>query len=157
MHYYQFAIGDYSSHTSRLTLMEDLAYRRLLDIYYLQETPLKGTPANIARQIGMSENLTEVKYVLRHFFSHTKRGKSERWRNKRADKQIAKYHEKSQMASKAAQTRWRNESGRNADALQTQSQPITNNQEPITNNSRRQYVKKDKSERDDEALRKYLK
>jgi uncharacterized protein YdaU (DUF1376 family) len=37
MHYYQFNIGDYQSHTAHLTDMEDLAYRRLLDWYYLHE------------------------------------------------------------------------------------------------------------------------
>ncbi|NDH69342.1 MAG: DUF1376 domain-containing protein, partial [Gammaproteobacteria bacterium] len=33
MHYYQFHIGDYKSHTHHLSLLEDLAYRRLLDFY----------------------------------------------------------------------------------------------------------------------------
>jgi len=32
MHYYQFNIGDYSSHTRHLSLIEDAIYRRLLDI-----------------------------------------------------------------------------------------------------------------------------
>jgi len=36
MHYYQFNIGDYASHTRHLSDLEDLAYRRLLDAYYLQ-------------------------------------------------------------------------------------------------------------------------
>ena len=39
MHFYSFNIGDYASHTRHLTPMEDLAYRRLLDIYYLHEQP----------------------------------------------------------------------------------------------------------------------
>ena len=46
MNYYPFHIGDYASHTRHLTLMEDLAYRRLLDLYYLHERPLnaRSTP-----------------------------------------------------------------------------------------------------------------
>ena len=39
MHYYSFNIGDYASHTRHLTAIEDLAYRRLLDLYYLHEQP----------------------------------------------------------------------------------------------------------------------
>ncbi|MCP4984979.1 MAG: YdaU family protein, partial [Colwellia sp.] len=40
MHYYQFNIGDYTSHTSHLDPLEDIAYRRMLDWVYLHESPL---------------------------------------------------------------------------------------------------------------------
>ena len=50
MHYFQFNIGDYASHTRHLTLMEDLAYRRLLDLYYMREGCLVGDVA-AARQV----------------------------------------------------------------------------------------------------------
>ena len=41
MHFYQFNIGDYASHTRHLNPIEDIAYRRLLDIYYavIEEDP----------------------------------------------------------------------------------------------------------------------
>ena len=54
MHYYSFHIGDYMSHTRHLSLIEDLAFRRLLDFYYLHEQPIKQR--DIARQIGMREH-----------------------------------------------------------------------------------------------------
>ncbi|NDC25981.1 MAG: DUF1376 domain-containing protein, partial [Proteobacteria bacterium] len=34
MHYYPFHVGDYQAHTAHLTNTEDLAYRRMLDLYY---------------------------------------------------------------------------------------------------------------------------
>ena len=40
MHYYQFNIGDYAKATRHLTNDEDLAYRRLIELYYDTEKPL---------------------------------------------------------------------------------------------------------------------
>jgi hypothetical protein len=53
MRFYPFHVGDYLSHTRHLSLLEDLAYRRMLDAYYLHEQALVGTPAEIARAIGL--------------------------------------------------------------------------------------------------------
>lgn len=124
MHYFNFNIGDYASHTRHLSLLEDLAYRRLLDAYYLGEKPLQGEIELVARSIGMREHEAEVEYVLTLFFESTPDG----FINKRADLEIAKYHEKQELAVKAGK----------ASALarfnkrSTSVQP-TNNQEPITN------------------------
>ena len=87
MYYYQFNIGDYASHTQRLSLLEDLAYRRLLDEYYLHERPLNSGLTSVARQIGMRDNEAEVKFVLESFFALTDEG----WINTRADKEIAHF------------------------------------------------------------------
>ena len=51
MHYFQFNIGDYMKHTARLTLMEDLAYRRMLDLYYLNDGPLCSDTKGLAKPI----------------------------------------------------------------------------------------------------------
>ena len=85
MHFYQFHIGDYKSHTSHLTPMEDLAYRRLLDFYYLHEKPIKQR--DIARQIGMKDYEQDVLTVLNEFFLSTDEG----FVNPRADKEIKEY------------------------------------------------------------------
>ena len=85
MHFYQFHIGDYKSHTSHLTPMEDLAYRRLLDFYYLHEKPIKQR--DIARQIGMKDHEQDVLTVLNEFFLSTDQG----FVNPRADKEIKEY------------------------------------------------------------------
>jgi len=125
MHYYQLNIGDYLSHTKHLDLMEDLAYRRLLDLYYLHERPLNSGIASVARQIGMRDHETEVKTVLEEFFHLSDDG----WINHRADKEIKHFHGKIDQASRAgkasAEPRM---SGRSTDVQ------LTNNHKPITNN-----------------------
>jgi uncharacterized protein YdaU (DUF1376 family) len=46
--------------------MEDCAYRRLLDFYYLNEKPINQR--DVARQIGMREHEQDVLTVLNEFF-----------------------------------------------------------------------------------------
>lgn len=93
MHYYSFHIGDYMSHTRHLSLIEDLAFRRLLDFYYLHEQPIKQR--DIARQIGMREHEQDVLTVLNEFFVSTEDG----FVNPRADKEILDF--KSHQAKSA--------------------------------------------------------
>lgn len=98
MHYYSFNIGDYASHTRHLSELEDLAYRRLLDLYYLHEQPLNECSTTVARLINMRKHEAEVKAVLEEFFSLIPgRG----WVNTRADLEIEKYHGKVEAASRA--------------------------------------------------------
>lgn len=68
MNFYPFHLGDYAAHTRHLSLMEDLAYRRMLDLYYTSEAPLPADPAKVARLIGMREYMQEVTDVLSEFF-----------------------------------------------------------------------------------------
>ena len=125
MHYYQFNIGDYVSHTRHLSPIEDIAYRRLLDAYYLSERPLNSGIAVVARQIGLKEHEPEVHEVLQEFFKLTEDG----WINTRADKEIAHFKGKIEQASRAGKA----SAERRSNSRSTDVQP-TNNQEPITNN-----------------------
>ena len=125
MHYYQFNIGDYVSHTRHLSPIEDIAYRRLLDAYYLSERPLNSGLTVVARQIGLRDFEQEVKIVLDEFFKLTEDG----WINVRADKEIAHFKGKIEQASKAGKA----SAERRINARSTDVQP-TNNQEPITIN-----------------------
>jgi uncharacterized protein YdaU (DUF1376 family) len=125
MHYYQFNIGDYASHTRHLSIIEDIAYRRLLDLYYLHERPLGDCSVNVARLIGMSEYSQEVETVLIEFFEHVDGG----FINSRADKEIAHYHSKVEQASKAGKA----SAERRLNTRSTDVQP-TNNHKPITIN-----------------------
>jgi uncharacterized protein YdaU (DUF1376 family) len=131
MHYFQFNIGDYASHTQRLSLLEDLAYRRLLDEYYLHERPLNSGLTSVARQIGMRDHEDEVQFVLESFFQLTEDG----WVNKRADQEIAHYKGKIEQASKAGKaSAERRSNGRSTDVqLNNNQQPITNKHKPIKN------------------------
>lgn len=124
MHYFQFNIGDYASHTRHLTVIEDLAYRRLLDLYYLQERPLNSGLTSVARQINMRDYEIEVQAVLEEFFELTDDG----WTNFRADKEIAHYKAKVEQASRAGKaSAERRLNGRSTDVQ------LTNNHKPITN------------------------
>ena len=133
LHYYTFNIGDYASHTKGLNLLEDLAYRRLLDEYYLAERPLNGCSTTVARMIGMRGHESEVDYVLRSFFTQDEEGC---WTNHRADREIQHFKLKSEKASQAGKaSAERRLNGRLTDVEQTLSErQLTNNQEPITNN-----------------------
>lgn len=124
MNYYQFHIGDYASHTRNLSLMEDLAYRRLLDEYYLHEKPLMHNPSVVARQIGMREYDAEVSFVLKVFFQLTDEG----WINTRADKEIIKYRAFIEAGKKGAEKRWAK--GGYSPPNATPMQTITHNPKP---------------------------
>jgi len=118
-------------------LIEDLAYRRLLDLYYLHERPLNTDATVVAKQIGMRDNAAAVRDVLNEFFDLTPDG----YRSSRADKEIEHYHSKIQQASRAGKaSAERRLNGRSTD-VPTDVQP-TNNQEPITNNHKPKTQKK---------------
>lgn len=97
MHFYPFHIGDYAKHTKGLSIIEDIAYRRILDEYYLSERPLNGSSTDVARMIGMRDYVDDVAYVLNRFFAHTDDG----WFSRRADAEITKYYEIVEKKSKA--------------------------------------------------------
>lgn len=140
MHYFQFNIGDYASHTRHLSLMEDLAYRRMLDSYYLREAALPENAAEVARLIGMRDHIPEIEQVLADFFELTAEG----WRHGRADREIAGYArflEKQRENGKRGgrprnnpeETHWKP----TANPSQTQTEPkksLTTNHKPLTNN-----------------------
>jgi len=131
MHFYQFHIGDYKSHTHHLSVIEDLAYRRLLDHYYLHEAPIKQR--DIARQIGMRDHEQEVLTVLDEFFVSTEQG----YINPRADEEISKYRKFSEDGKKGAAKRWHKGSNGEANSPPNATPIATNNQEPITNNQKK--------------------
>lgn len=97
MKYYKFHIGDYRSHAGYLTRMQDLVYRRLLDLYYMRERPLPAEPAECARLINMSDCLEDVQAVLKDFFVLDEDG----YRNKRCDEEIDELVEKHEKKRRA--------------------------------------------------------
>jgi uncharacterized protein YdaU (DUF1376 family) len=97
MHFYNFNIGDYTSHTTGLSHLEDLAYRRLLDLYYLSERPFNGCSTDVQREINMRDYPAEVDYVLSKYFEEI----DGCWVNIRADQEIAKYQKMRKTNSKA--------------------------------------------------------
>ena len=90
MNYYPFHVGDYAAHTSHLEPMEDLAYRRMLDLYYLREEPLPTDPSAVARLVRMRANASDIEAVLQEFFVLGAQG----WSHTRCDDEISRMQEK---------------------------------------------------------------
>jgi uncharacterized protein YdaU (DUF1376 family) len=136
MYYYQFNIGDYQSHTSHLSEIEDLVYRRLLDWYYLHELPIPLEEVEVSRQIRMRSHTESIAIVLQEYFERTDDG----WIHHRANKEIAKAGDKSEKASASAKARW---SKKDANALPTQSDSnATHNTLHITQDTEHKTQKK---------------
>jgi uncharacterized protein YdaU (DUF1376 family) len=127
MNYYPFHIGDYASHTKGLSLMEDLAYRRLLDAYYLVEHPFNTCSTDIARNIGMMQHHDAVEYVLTQYFDKTDAG----FVHHRADLEIAKAHAKKEAVARAGRASAESRLNRRSTPVE-QTLNISSNQEPIT-------------------------
>ena len=72
MHYYSFHIGDYRAATAHLTNEEDLAYRRLIDMYYDTELPIPTDLVWVARRLRVS--IDAVRSVLEDMFILTENG-----------------------------------------------------------------------------------
>jgi uncharacterized protein YdaU (DUF1376 family) len=129
MHYYQWNIGDYKSHTEHLSEMEDLCYRRLLDWYYLHEIPIPLDLNETARQIRMRSHSDCIAIVLHEYFEQTENG----WVHHRANLEIAKAGDKSQKASESAKARWNKHNKTDANEMRTHSESnATHNTQHIT-------------------------
>ena len=125
MHYYQFNIGDYSSHTNHLDPIEDIAYRRMLDWCYTHEVCLPNDVQEIARYIRMRDYAAVVRDILNEFFEQTDEG----WFSARVQIEIEAYRTKKEKAIKAGKA----SAERRLNGRSTDVQP-TINQEPITKN-----------------------
>lgn len=66
MIWYKFNVRDYLVSTNHLADAEDLAYRRLLDLYYLTEKPIPGPASVVAQKIKLDVDC--VQPVLDEFF-----------------------------------------------------------------------------------------
>lgn len=99
MNYFPFHIGDYTTHTAHLEPMEDLAYRRLIDQYYLREGELPADIAECARLARMKGHQQEIEDVLREFFFLTDKG----WRHGRCDEELIRMKDKQTKAKASAQ------------------------------------------------------
>lgn len=122
MHYYQFNIGDYHTHTTHLSDLEDLAFRRMLDWSYLHEKPLPLDVEEIGRLIRMRTHCDCITNVLREYFEVSDEGYS----NLRVIDEVHRVGTKSEKASASARARWGKKLNKiidlpiNANALRTE-------------------------------------
>lgn len=87
MNYYRHHIGDYASATEHLNWDEDMAYTRLMRVYYRDEKPLPAEHAKVYRLVRAQTKAerTAVDAVLAEFFLKDEAG----YRNKRCDEEIS--------------------------------------------------------------------
>jgi len=119
-------------HTLHLTLEEDLAYRRLLDMYYDTESPIPNNIPLVSRRLRMGSEVVES--VLKEFFEFTEDG----YKNYRADGEIADYHKFLEKQKANGRLGGRPKKGKKPIAIPdlTQSEPkkSLNNKQQTTNN-----------------------
>lgn len=92
MHYYPHHIADYRSDTAHLSNEEDLAYRRLLEMYYDTEKPIPLETEWVARRLRIGTE--SVSTVLRDFFTQSEDG----WIHIRCERVISEYHGRAERA-----------------------------------------------------------
>lgn len=94
MNYYEHHLGDYKRDAAHLTLLQEGAYRRLLDAYYAREQPIPADPEELVYQLAGAHSTIEKKavdFVLAQFFHAD--GVARVFRHKRCDKEIKRYVE----------------------------------------------------------------
>lgn len=94
MNFYKHHLGDYAIATAHLTWDEDMAYSRLIRMYYLHERPI---PADVAQACRLVRATTPaqrkaVETVLLEFFTLREDG----WHQSRCDKEIADANQKAE-------------------------------------------------------------
>lgn len=121
--WYPFYARDYRDKTADLTFLQDCAYRRLMDHYYITEKPL---PANaellhrICRAFDDAERAS-IDFVLARYFIKD-RGV---YRHDRIDEELQKAQELSETRAKAANSRYaKARANGHAIAEQKQTHPL---------------------------------
>lgn len=102
MNYYPFHLGDYAAHTAHLEPMEDLAYRRMLDLYYRTEKPLPLDWREIARLIRLRDQGDAIEAVLSEFFTVTDEG----WHHGRCERELQAFRAMVDGGKRGAAKRW---------------------------------------------------
>lgn len=141
MHYYTWKRKSYAAATPHLQMLEDLAYRRLLDLYFEIEGPLdQPSTTALCRRIRMPDCEPQVEAVLAEFFEPRQVGERTVWVNEQADEELGRIYDKSEKARKAGEASARRRAklgnGRSTDAQRTLNGRSTDGQHksnhPIT-------------------------
>lgn len=103
MNFYKHHLGDYDTATQHLTWNEDMAYTRLLRVYYSREKPIPREPGEAYRLVRATTKAEKeaVTRVLHEFFEEANDG----WHNKRADEEISAYQAQASTNRRIAEQR----------------------------------------------------
>ncbi len=131
MNHYPHHIGDYDSDTAHLEWAEDMAYTRLLRLYYRTERPIPSDIVEACRLVRArsKDERKAVDSVLREFFQLTDEG----WRNTRADQEIERYQEKAKRNREVGK-----KGGRPATQKEPRNNPDGFQKEPTNNPNQNQ-------------------
>lgn len=149
MNFVDFHVGDWGTSTRLLSPLEKGVYIDLLMLYYSLERPLMRTECDRIARAYATDEKAALEYVLDRFFDFD----GECYKHARCEKEIAVFREKSAKAAKSAKSRWekvRQQSERNANAVQTQCEgnatqyPVPSTQEITTTKEK---VEKEKAPR----------
>jgi len=93
--WYKFNYRDYRDETFGMADAEDLAYRRLIDLYYANEGRLPTDKAVLERIVALDYDCIDP--VLKTFFQRL----PDRWAHERMDKDIARRKAQAEQARAA--------------------------------------------------------
>jgi uncharacterized protein YdaU (DUF1376 family) len=132
MHYYQHNIGDYRRDTAHLSLLEHGIYRTLLDLYYLNETPIPKETDWVIRRLSAKTNdeILAIQAVLKDFFI----GGVDGYRHRRCDMEIREYTAKADTARHNGKLGGRPKKTQSVISGMQETTEVKANQEPITIN-----------------------
>lgn len=102
MNFYPFHLGDYATHTAHLEPIEDLAYRRMLDLYYRTEAPLHRSVEEVSRLVRLRDQVETIRCILSEFFILCDAG----WVHERCETELAKYKAMADGGRRGAAKRW---------------------------------------------------
>jgi uncharacterized protein YdaU (DUF1376 family) len=138
MNFFSFHIGDYMTKTRHLSWEEDMAYRRLLDVYYGTEKPLPADKRAVYRLVlaQTAKHRQAIDVVLSEFFTLTAAG----YENARCNAEIDAAALKREKAAQSARRRWESDPAKpthsegnanaSADAMRTHSEGNAPNPNP---------------------------
>lgn len=101
MIWYKFFLADYIKDTHHLDDAEDLAYRRLIDFYYLTEKPIPLNTEFVARKVRIDQDIVEA--VLNEFFKKREDG----YHHNRCEREISKYQHRARVNLNTNIRRWK--------------------------------------------------
>ncbi|WP_374473367.1 YdaU family protein [Arenimonas sp.] len=131
-HYYKRHIGDYKTDAGHLTMLQDGAYTRLLDLAYALDGRLPGDLSRIhaLTRAGSRAEQNAVAEILAEFFEL----RDGHYRQSRVDRELAAMQSVSRKRQDAAQARWGKEPDANALHKDTKCnaihKPLSTTQEP---------------------------
>lgn len=133
MNYYKRHLGDYAKNTRTLSTYEHGVYNLVLDLYYTDECAVSTDDAYAICRAENVKDRASVDRVLNKFFVLTDEG----WSHGRAEKEIAKYREKSAKNKEIGSLGGKQKAKRNASETLEEClandnpshKPLANNQE----------------------------